>query len=201
MDAFVGEIRAFGFNYTPQGWLACDGTVYNIGQFQALASLLGSYFGGDGRTTFGVPNLTVRIPFGAGLSDYGQPCQFSKPDGASTVTLQSSNLPQHTHAAVFTPTATTALNVNVAVSTATTGQQPSPKDNYLAPSDSNVETYALPTSTPTVNLAGTALTVTGTGTVVVQPAGAGVPVALDLLPSHVAMKFCICYEGLYPTRP
>lgn len=202
MDAYIGEIRAFSFDYVPEGWVPCDGTIYPINMSQALASLLGAKFGGDGRTTFGVPNLSARIPFGNGVSDYGILCTFADYEGASLQTLAANQIPYHSHTARFAPAPTVPLSVTVAVADVSTGQVPNPAGNYLAQSSGNVETYAAPGTTPPATLAGATLTPTGgTGTVVVSPAGAPNPSPVDIIPSHVAMRFFICIEGEYPVRP
>ena len=201
MDAFVGEIRAFGFNFTPSGWLPCDGTVYPIISYQALASLLGTSFGGDGRSTFGVPDLRVRIPFGSGTSAYGKFCQYGKRDGGSTTTLQANQMPAHTHQATFTPAGSQPLSVSITVANAPANQA-SPSGNYLAQSGGGVEMYAPVGTPPVVALGGVSVQITaGAGTVDVTPSGAPTPAPVDLLPSHVAMRFFICVDGIYPVRP
>ncbi len=69
MDPFIGEIRAFGFNFAPRGWAQCDGQLMPISQNQALFALIGTTYGGDGRTTFALPNLrTSGIPAGTGIT-------------------------------------------------------------------------------------------------------------------------------------
>jgi microcystin-dependent protein len=99
-DQFVGEIRMGGWNFAPTGWAACDGQLLPISQNTALFSLLGTNFGGDGRSTFGLPNLQGMIPFcqgqGPGLSQY----VVGEEDGTAAVTLQTSQIPGHTHQAV-----------------------------------------------------------------------------------------------------
>src|SRR6202012_1911685 len=73
-DPFIGEIRIFGFNFAPEGWAMCNGQLLSINQNTALFSLLGTYFGGNGTTTFGLPDLRSRVPLhmgqGTGLSNY-----------------------------------------------------------------------------------------------------------------------------------
>src|SRR5262249_15922753 len=96
-DPFVGEIRIFAGNFAPRGWALCNGQLLPISQNTALFSLLGTYYGGDGKTTFALPNLQGSAPLqqgqGAGLSLYhlGQMC------GESAVTLLTSEIPAHTH--------------------------------------------------------------------------------------------------------
>jgi microcystin-dependent protein len=96
-EPFVGEIRMFGFNFAPQGWALCDGQVLPINQNEALFVLLGTTYGGDGTTTFALPNLQSRVPIhqgqGAGLSAY----VAGQAGGTETVTLTAMQMPSHSH--------------------------------------------------------------------------------------------------------
>ncbi len=96
-EPFLGEIKMVGFNFAPRGWSFCDGQLLPIAQNSALFSLLGTTYGGDGRTTFGLPDLRSRSPVhpgrGAGLGDIRQGAR----GGAETETLTTNNLPSHTH--------------------------------------------------------------------------------------------------------
>lgn len=96
-DPFIGEIRMFGFGFAPQGWALCNGQLLPIAQNAALFSLLGTTYGGDGQTTFALPDLRSRVPVGQGqgpgLSNYGQ----GQAGGAETVTLAAAQMPGHTH--------------------------------------------------------------------------------------------------------
>ena len=96
-DPFVAEIRMFGGNFAPKGWAFCDGQLLPISQNTALFSLLGTFYGGDGKSTFALPDLRGRAPMqhgqGPGLSDRAQ----GETGGAETITLILSELPAHTH--------------------------------------------------------------------------------------------------------
>jgi microcystin-dependent protein len=96
-EPFVGEIRMFGFNFPPQGWAFCDGQLLPISQNAALFSLLGTTYGGDGVTTFALPDLRSRVPIsqgqGDGLSSYAE----GQAGGTETVTLAAAQMPAHTH--------------------------------------------------------------------------------------------------------
>src|SRR2546423_11443170 len=97
MDPFVAEIRIFGFNFAPKGWATCDGQLLPISQDTALFSLLGTMYGGDGKSNFALPDLqgmgVVQQGQGAGLSQYFQ----GEVDGVDNVTLLTSEMPLHTH--------------------------------------------------------------------------------------------------------
>ena len=96
-DPFVAEIRVVGFNFAPTGWAQCDGQILPLSQNTALFSLLGTTYGGDGKSTFALPNLQGSVPIhhgqGAGLSQY----DLGQAAGAQTTTLLSSEMPVHTH--------------------------------------------------------------------------------------------------------
>jgi microcystin-dependent protein len=96
-DPFVAEIRIVGFNFAPLGWATCDGQLLPISQNTALFSLLGTMYGGNGQTTFGLPNLQGRSPImwgqGPGLSPYDQ----GQSGGQASVTLDGTQVPAHTH--------------------------------------------------------------------------------------------------------
>lgn len=129
MDPFVGQIMPWPMNWAPQDWVICDGSTLSISQYQALYSLLGTQFGGDGRTTFGVPDLRGRVPVGMGTLQYpngggsGQKYQLANVSGYEAYNLKISNLPAHGHttpaitATVSTKLDGTAVNVNTNVST------------------------------------------------------------------------------------
>ena len=101
-DPFVAEIRIFPFNFAPKGWAFCDGQLLPLSQNTALFSLLGTTYGGDGRTTFALPDLRGRVPVGQGqgpgLSNY----DLGEVSGTENTTLLASNLPQHNHPLVAT---------------------------------------------------------------------------------------------------
>lgn len=96
-DPFVAEIRIFPFNFAPKGWAFCNGQLLPISQNTALFSLLGTYYGGDGKSTFALPNLQGSVPVntgqGQGLSEYF----LGQQGGSETVTLLESEMPAHAH--------------------------------------------------------------------------------------------------------
>src|SRR5450432_1167758 len=97
MDPFVAEIRIFGFNFAPKGWAFCDGQILPLSQNTALFSLLGTTYGGDGKSNFGLPNLQGNVPMhpgqGPGLSLH----DLGETGGSPTVTLLTTELPSHPH--------------------------------------------------------------------------------------------------------
>jgi microcystin-dependent protein len=124
-EPFLAEVRIFGFNFPPRGWASCDGQVLPINQFQSLYSLLGTTYGGDGRTTFALPDLRGRVPihFGAGFS-------LGQHSGQESVSLTVSQMPSHDHTAMGSQDDATS---------------PSPSGNVLADSAPN-EVYHAPSN-------------------------------------------------------
>ena len=104
-NPYVGEIRLLGFNFAPMGWIPCDGRLLAIAQYDVLFALIGTIYGGDGVTTFAVPDLRGRIPVhqgqGPGLSTY----VLGQKAGTETVTLTMNQIPSHTHQMVATTAA------------------------------------------------------------------------------------------------
>jgi microcystin-dependent protein len=98
-EQYIGEIRLVGFNFQPVGWALCDGQLVSVAQNTALFSLLGTTYGGDGQTTFGLPDLRGRVPLHFGVSRAGSTYVLGQQGGAERVTLVSQQLPGHSHVA------------------------------------------------------------------------------------------------------
>src|SRR5438128_6809166 len=113
-EPFLGEIRIVSFNFAPRGWASCDGQLLPINQNQALFSLLGTYYGGNGQTTFALPDLRGRVPVhvgnqpGPGLSVY----DLGEQTGEETVTLLESEMPLHNHAVNCDPNTGSQISPN-----------------------------------------------------------------------------------------
>lgn len=122
-EPFLGQVSIMSFNFAPKGWALCNGQLLPINQNQALFSLLGTLYGGDGRTTFGLPNLQGRVPIHFGTHTQGQ----AGGEVAHTLTIQE--LPQHTHGL---QAANNPATTNAATATAYLGQQ---ANTYNGPSN------------------------------------------------------------------
>ena len=96
-EPFVGEIRMFAGNFAPRGWAFCDGQLLAVSQNDALFSLLGTIYGGDGRTTFGLPDMRGRVPIHAGSGPGLSPRRLGAKAGSENETLTVNQLPSHTH--------------------------------------------------------------------------------------------------------
>ena len=126
---FIGEIRMFAGNFAPVGWAFCNGALMDISQNDALFNLIGTTYGGDGQTTFALPNLQSRVPVHVGPG-----FALGQTGGAETVTLTTSQLPAHSHVAQASNSATAPPNVT------------NPTGNVWAQSTLNDYSSAAPTS-------------------------------------------------------
>ncbi|NND33137.1 MAG: phage tail protein [Saprospiraceae bacterium] len=115
-EPFLAEVRMVGFNFAPRGWAFCDGQILPISQNQSLYSLLGTTYGGDGRTSFALPDLRGRTPIHEGSSN-GSNHSLGQKSGEETHTLNAAEMPQHTHQLKGTSDA---------------GSVPSPSGNHFA---------------------------------------------------------------------
>jgi len=166
----VAEIRIFPFNFAPKGWAFCDGQILPLSQNTALFSLLGTTYGGDGKSNFALPNMQGNAPMhpgqGPGLSLH----DLGETGGSETVSLLESEIPSHSH----------AWSVSFADAV-----DPSPIDSQLAKS-TGVGYFAAPTAL--VNMAD----------VVIAPAGGDQP--HNNMQPYLTLNFCIALQGVYPPR-
>ena len=177
-DPFIAEIVMFGGNFAPRGWAFCDGQLLSISSNQALFSLVGTIYGGDGRTTFGLPDLRGRVPLGprqgAGLSN----CALGQRGGAESVALTIAQMPSHTHTATVTVRATSS-----------NGNQTGPAGHILA-NDPREDQYSDTTPDVTMNSGATSVANANTGGSQAHP---------NLQP-YLAINFIIAQVGVFPSR-
>jgi microcystin-dependent protein len=169
---FIGELMLTGYNFCPNGWAAANGQNLSIAQNTALFSLLGTQFGGNGVTTFALPDLRGRTPIGAGQGPGLSDRTIGEQAGVETVTLTTQQMPAHTHAANASTLAGNTANPAAAL--------PARKLRTLlyrggAPADTA--------------MASDAIGVTGGG----QPH--------TNMPPYLAMTWCIALQGIYPSHP
>jgi len=184
MDAFLGTISAFGFNYAPYQWAVCGGQLLSISSNTALFSLLGVNYGGDGRTTFGLPNLISRAAVGMGADTPSHSYNQGATGGVENVQIGANNLPQHSHNVGF------SLNANNTSSgtSSASGHFPGNSDP-----DGSVGTLAY-TGTPTTNAF-----MAGVPTITLGPAG-GAGASVGVRMPMLAINYCIAQYGVFPTR-
>ena len=97
MEPFIGQLMLVGFNFPPRGWALCEGQLLSISQNTALFSLLGTTYGGDGRSTFGLPDLRGRVNFSPGTGPGLSPHSWGQKGGVENVTLATNQIPSHNH--------------------------------------------------------------------------------------------------------
>ena len=207
-DQFLGEIRMVGFDFAPRGWFTCQGQQVAISQFQALFALLGTTFGGNGVTTFGMPDLQGRAPLGQG-NGLGLPAYvWGEKAGVASATLNSTQLPVHAHAAAFAGSGGGTAPVTIAVQgSSVAGNASNPGGNYRAGQTgsgraaSNLYVTPDQAGTPVAINGGSGGSVaipTAAGTVTTQNAGGSQPIAMQ--PPFVCLCFIIAYNGIFPSR-
>jgi microcystin-dependent protein len=174
LDPFVGEICLFAFPRVPIGWLACNGQVVQIDQYQTLYTLIGTAYGGDGMVTFGLPDLRGRVPIHAGTSNQGNTYVLGQPGGEENHTLSALEMAAHSHALVSTTNAGTTAVPATSV--------------HLAAS--NVATK--PLYAPTTGIAGYDVMAD-----CISYEGGSQPHD-NMMPSLV-MNFCIATDGVFPS--
>lgn len=171
---FVGEIRMFGFGRTPTGWQACDGSLLSIAEYEVLYTLIGTIYGGDGQSTFGVPDLRGRLPIhqgqGLGLSAY----TIGQKSGTESVTVISNQMPAHTH----------SLQATTAASTATT------PGNTLLPGAVSGDTFYVNTITGNTAAPMAAQMLGNAG---------GTQPHENCMPT-LTVQYCIALEGIFPSQ-
>jgi len=184
-DPFVGEIRLFAGNFAPKGWASCNGQLLPITQNTALFSLLATNFGGDGRSTFALPDLRGRVAIGAGQGPGLSNRSVGQQVGAETVTLTVDQLPAHTH--------TAGLGTLGLAAASTPGNVQSPAGAVPAREGAGV-TATYSTNAPDTSLAAAALT----GGPAIGPSGGGLPVSV--LKPYLTLTYIIALQGIFPAR-
>lgn len=176
---YLSEIQIFAFDFPPRGWQLCNGQLLAISQNQALFSLLGTTYGGNGTTTFALPDLRSRMPKhfgqGPGLANYF----LGSSGGTENVALAANQMPLHTHTA--TTTAAQPCNGGAGDSDSPVGKFPAAHETATIYSTANNATFGAPTVSTTINLAGGS-----------QPH--------SNLPPYLVLNFCMAIQGIFPSR-
>jgi len=170
---YIGEIRLFGFSRLPVGWQPCDGTLLPISQYDTLFALIGTTYGGDGQSTFGVPDLRGRVPLHQGQGQGLTNRIIGEMAGVESVTLVPTNMPAHNHGLQATTLAANAVAPNA-----------------------NTELGALSGDTMYATDLGVASVATAPGST--TPAGNTQP--HDNTMPTLTVQFCIALEGIFPSQ-
>jgi microcystin-dependent protein len=181
MEPFVGEIRAVGFNYAPNGWATCRGQIMPISQNTALFAILGTTYGGNGTTTFGLPDLQGRVIVQQGQGPGLSPYTLGQVSGDENVTLLTTQLPAHTH----------GLTASIATNNGdSSGTLASPENAFLAVAAINQYSDDPASGTQMAVDA-----VTGT----LAPVGGSQPHS-NMMP-YLTTNYIIALQGIFPQRP
>lgn len=178
MEGYIGEIRMFAGNFAPGAWNFCDGSLQSIAVYTALFSIIGTTYGGDGQTTFALPDFVGQAPIGtgqgAGLSKY----ELGETAGSETVTMTTAQMPMHTH--------NTAIAVSVPAYSET-GSTASPNNAILA---NRTGAYTLEQADSSISPFNSAVTL--------APVGNNMP--FNITSPFLVLNYIICMEGIYPSR-
>jgi microcystin-dependent protein len=175
-EPLLGEIKMFAGNFAPRGWALCDGQLLAISSNQALFSILGTTYGGNGTTNFALPNLQGRVPMHVGTGFIE-----GQTGGAASVTLTIANLPAHSHAVNCNSSASGTGGSTFAEGT---GQNPS--GHYPGPAPSPSQAVYATSANATMN--GSMIAATGSGS------------AVSTLPPYQVVNFIIALQGIFPSR-
>lgn len=177
MEGTIGEIRLFAAPFAPKNWAYCSGQILAIAQNQALFSILGTTYGGNGQTTFALPNMQSRVAIGTGQGPGLTSVQLGELKGTESNTIIASNIPQHTH---------TIAGVAKMLTTTTPANSPTPGGNYFANDGS-----------PKYKTSGTGTMKPATVAVGLGSSG-GTPV--NNIQPYTAISYVICLFGIFPSR-
>lgn len=191
-DGMIGEVKLFAGNFAPRNWALCQGQLLSIAQYNALFAILGTTYGGDGRTTFALPDLRGRSPIGPGngpgLSSYRE----GQRGGSEYVYLNTTHLPTHSHNATFTQTSGIATIPAVAEE----ANSDDPTNNNLAVPNIGGSNKLYSNTTPDVNLSNGTANIQGN--INVLPAGNSQP--FNNRNPYLSINYIICLNGIFPSR-
>lgn len=188
MDAFIGEIRPFAFNYVPQGWLECNGQSLPVSQNAALYSIIGNTYGGD-TTSFNLPDLRGHAAVGAGDAPTLSAWKLGEAAGVESVTLSANQIPGHNHNVVI-------QRISAANAPGNTTSAPVANQSWLS---RPVQTSGTPTTAASFSLASGGVPDTMLYPTTVGVTGGGQ--AHENRQPYLALLYCICTDGTYPPHP
>ena len=194
MEVFIGTIQPFAFNFAPRDWALCNGQTLSVSQYQTLFALIGVIYGGDGQTTFLLPNLQGRMPLGMGSGLGLTSRAIGSLSGTENVTATINNLPNHTHALTGITANTTLQLANPASNPVNT---PTATNSFIGTSGTGpgaANIYSDQIGASPVPLQGVSTTVSGT----VAATGNGLPMAI--MNPFLVVNFSIALQGIFPSR-
>ncbi|WP_119680975.1 phage tail protein [Indioceanicola profundi] len=203
-EPFLGTVMIWAPNFAPRGWAFCQGQIMSISTNSALFSLLGVVYGGNGQTTFGLPNLAGRVPVGQGQSAGTSSYVLGQTSGTETVTLTTAQMPMHNHGATVTFTGAPSVSLQASQSQATSEKPDA--GSLLADAAPAIGTAAGPKIYVASGDTGDRVTLGGVsgnagtlaGTVAVAPNGSSQP--FTVVQPYQVLNYVIALEGVFPSR-
>lgn len=194
-EPFIGQILTVPYNFPPRGWAFCQGQLLSIAQNTALFSLIGVYYGGNGQTTFALPDLRGRFAMGQGSGPGLSPNVIGEVAGTENVTVLTSNLPLHVHSLAGTTGTLDAVNIKATEQAPQAGAYVS-RGVDTAPSPDMVPKFYVPEATgnPATKVPLAGVNVAGN----TQIAGSTLP--HDTMQPYLVLNQCIALEGIFPSR-
>jgi len=173
---YMGQIQPYAFNFAPKNWAFCNGQVLPVAQNQALFSLLGTVYGGNGVTTFALPNLQSRVPMHQGRSDYGETFTPGEASGVEQITLNTTQMPMHNHLFMGTTADGAATLPQTAGLMGKASGGSGDPDSFYGP-----DSTLIPLNAQTIGMTG------------------GNQAHTNLEP-YLTINWCICLYGIFPSR-
>ena len=196
MEGTIGEIRMFAGTFAPRYWAYCDGRLISIATNTAFFSILGTTYGGNGSTTFAVPDLRGRVAVGTGAGPGLSNVQLGQMSGTETVTLNTTQIPAHTHSATAGTGGTGTATLNAVTAN---GNTQSPSGNYLAGSrTASVASYTASGTTAAMNAGSITLSNITAGAPTIGITG-GSQSHSNMQP-YLGINYIICVQGIFPSR-
>jgi len=178
MEGYLAEIRMFAGNFAPRGWFFCQGQLLSISQWTAVFALVGTTYGGNGQTTFGVPDFRGRVALGTGTGPGLPTVDLGEMAGTPTATLNITNLPMHNHP--ITGTLSMQAAADGALGTDPSNRRVGPGSFYSASADDLINMAPL------------------SGSLTVGLTGSNAP--FSIMPPYLGMNYIMCVEGIFPSR-
>jgi microcystin-dependent protein len=195
MEEYLGTVKAFAFNFAPRGWAFCQGQLISISQNTALFSLLGTTYGGNGQSTFALPDLRGRTIVHPGTGPGLSPVELGEVSGTENVTLTLNNLPAHVHPLVA-GTGAGQVSVSTVINALNGGTISNECDNggnSFSTGGATANMYSEPGGTPSA-IGGITTTISGS----TSPVGNNQ--AFAIRNPYLGINMCICMEGVFPSR-
>jgi len=203
---YLGSVCVTAAVYCPKGYIEANGALLPVSGNEALASLLGATYGGDGRNNFRIPDMRGRTPVGRGEGPGLKPVVQGMMRGDQAATMSIANLPAHNHSAVFSSSGGSSMSVDIPVSGNTDGNKTTPDSSYsyLAASPGGSARDAAGIWSNKMDKAASVKGVTvsgssGGGTVTIGTTGGEQP--FYIIPPQTGLRYCLATQGIYPPRP